>query len=398
MSHNKPLLFLSFLLLSIAAKAQIRFEKGYFIDNENVRTVCAIRNVDWESNPTAFRYKLPDSDEVMEASIREVQAFGIDNGYSYVRTLAKVDHSSTDVNQLSKGRNPDYQEELVFLKLLVSGETKLFLYRQAGVSQFYYQKSDGGFLPLVYKRYIDDNGQTATNFGFRQQLLNDLVCERISRLQIERTLYREGDLVRLFEQYNACKNPGGKPVGKPAGRQVFNVKITPGADINFLKTSSFTFTESGGRERTSAAFRVGAEVEYFAAFHKNKWSILVEPAFQMYQFPLRVNSVPVDLDFWTIELPMGIRHHFYLSEKTKIFVNALYSWKLKETAKKGDNASTDYRVIAKSGFAGGVGFAHGPLSLEARYYLNRNVYAYRARVDMEYSKLSLILGYRLFSK
>ncbi|MCF0074417.1 hypothetical protein LZD49_28290 [Dyadobacter sp. CY261] len=398
MPRNKLSPIIYFVFLSFCAKAQIRFEKGYFISNDNLKTVCAIRNVDWDNNPTSFRYQLPGSDEVLEGTIRDTRAFGIENGYTYVRALANVDHSSTNLNRLSTRRNPEWNEELVFLKILVDGEVKLLQYKRSETNQFYYQKTDSTYIPLIYKRYIDGNGEMATNFAFRQQLLNDLSCSGITQLQIERTNYRESDLTRFFERYNACKNPQKKAAASHARRDAFNIKITPGADLTLLSTFNFTFTDDGKRSGNVASFRIGVEGEYFAPLHKNKWSVLAEPAFQYYKLPLWIPGIKLDVNFWTIELPVGIRHHFYLSDKTKIFINALYAWTLKEYAMDKENVNTDYRVIAGSNFAGGAGFAHGPFSVEARYYLNRSLHAYRARIDLDYSKLSVILGYRLFSR
>ncbi|MBO9613055.1 MAG: hypothetical protein J7619_10195 [Dyadobacter sp.] len=398
MRPDKSLFFSLFICLSIGAKAQIRFEKGYFVNNDKVKTVCNIRNVDWDNNPSSFRYQLPGSDEVLDAALQDVSAFGIDGGNAYVRALVKVDQSSTDVSRLSNDRNPEWQEQLVFLKVLVEGEATLFQYKRNEVSQFYYQKGDSLYTPLVFKRYIDGNGQRAINFGFRQQLLNELSCEGITQLQIERTSYRESDLVSYFQRYNTCKRPGGQDGVKKVRRNIFNVKITPGVDMSQLSTSGFTRTRDGKNKGNTTGIRAGAEVEYFAPFHKNKWSIFVEPSFQAHKFPLRVTSTDVDMNFWTIEVPVGIRHHFYLSEKTKVFVNVFYSRKIKESAMVEKDDHTDYRVIANSGFGGGAGVAYGPFSLEARYYLKRALYAYRVRIDMEYSKATVILGYRLFKK
>jgi hypothetical protein len=386
------------MLWSIGVKAQIRFEKGYFVNNDNVKTVCSIRNVDWDNNPASFRYQLPGSNEVLEGTLQDCKAFGIDGGNAYVRAFVKVDQSSTDVSRLSNGRNPEWMEQLVFLKTLVEGEAKLLQYKQGEISQFYYQKADSLYTPLIFKRYIDGNGQRAINFGFRQQLLNEFSCEGITQLQIERTSYRESDLAAYFGRYNACKHPSGQGGVKRAQRNVFNVKITPGVDMSLLSTSQFTRTKDGKYEGSAAGVRVGAEVEYFAPFHKNKWSIFAEPSFQAHNFALRVVSTNVDADFWTIEVPVGIRHHFYLSEKTKIFVNVFYSRKIKEAAMAKEDDNTDYRVTANSGFGGGAGVAYGPFSLEARYYMQRSLYTYRIHIDMEYSKASLILGYRLFKK
>ncbi|SDF49598.1 hypothetical protein SAMN04487996_1115 [Dyadobacter soli] len=397
MPRNKPALILCFLLLSICAKAQIRFEKGYFISNDQVKTVCNIRNVDWDNNPSSFRYRLPGSDEVLEAALQDVSAFGIDGGNSYVRALVKVDDSSTDVNRLSNGRNPDWKEELVFLKVLVKGEATLLQYKRGEVTQFYYQKSDSLYTPLVFRRYIDGNGQTATNFGFRQQLLNDLACQGISQQDIERTNYRESDLTRFFEKFNSCKNPAA-PNTRSGSRDQFNLKITPGANLTMLTTSRFTTLQNDKRKGNYLFFRGGVEAEYIASFHRNKWSVFTEPAFQYHKMPLKVTGLDVDVNFWTIEVPVGVRHYFFLSDRTKIFVNALFGWTVTEKQFGKDADERKMEVISGSGFAAGAGIATGRFSAEARYYINRDIYSSYIRVDADFTKLSLILGYKLFEK
>ncbi|WP_166444575.1 hypothetical protein [Dyadobacter bucti] len=51
-----------------------------------------------------------------------------------------------------------------------------------------------------------------------------------------------------------------------------------------------------------------------------------------------------------------------------------------------------------SNAAFGAGFAAGKLSVEARYYLKRNVESSFMNIDADYTKFSLILGYTIFSR
>ena len=48
------LVALIFLLIAKCSFGQIRYENGYYIDNNNRRTECLIKNVDWGNNPKGF--------------------------------------------------------------------------------------------------------------------------------------------------------------------------------------------------------------------------------------------------------------------------------------------------------------------------------------------------------
>ena len=85
------------LLLPLGLRAQIRFEKGYFIDSQNLRTECEIRNVDWDDSPVSFRYRLPASDEAeISGLLHDIQYLGaatryelqLDNGQNFAVSQA----------------------------------------------------------------------------------------------------------------------------------------------------------------------------------------------------------------------------------------------------------------------------------------------------------------------
>ena len=58
------LLFLFTTIFTFNCYSQISFENGYFIDNNNQKINCLIKNLDWEKNPTEFKYKLSESSEL----------------------------------------------------------------------------------------------------------------------------------------------------------------------------------------------------------------------------------------------------------------------------------------------------------------------------------------------
>ena len=126
----KQLLTAFLLFFFSIVNAQITFEKGYFIDEKNIRTECYINNVDWMSNPTEFEYKLNLIDAPAKTnSIKTVKEFGIDNISKYKRFAGKIERSSTMLSSLTSNQYPEWKEEVLFLKLLVNGEASLYVYR-----------------------------------------------------------------------------------------------------------------------------------------------------------------------------------------------------------------------------------------------------------------------------
>ena len=61
------------LLVPFLVLGQINFESGYFINNDQDKVSCFIKNEDWLNNPTAFTYKLSENGNIQEATISEVK-------------------------------------------------------------------------------------------------------------------------------------------------------------------------------------------------------------------------------------------------------------------------------------------------------------------------------------
>lgn len=90
---KKKLTFALIFILSFNIYAQIKFEKGYFIDNNNFKTECLIQNLDWLNNPAKINYKLNESSEASEQSINTIKEFSV-NTTKYIRFSLNIDKSS----------------------------------------------------------------------------------------------------------------------------------------------------------------------------------------------------------------------------------------------------------------------------------------------------------------
>src|SRR5687767_8848230 len=91
--------------------AQITFEQGYFVDNDNNKIEGLIKNVDWKNNPTNFEYRKSEQSEAITINIAQAREFGINNIAKYVRANVKIDRSGHKLSELSWNRDPAWSEE-----------------------------------------------------------------------------------------------------------------------------------------------------------------------------------------------------------------------------------------------------------------------------------------------
>lgn len=195
----KKLLSTILLLSSLNCFSQIVFKKGYFINNENEKIDCLIKNKDWKDNPSEFEYKFTAESEPQIATIEGVSEFGMYNFSKYSRHNVYIDRSSIIMGQLSNVRKPELKEEVLLLKVLVEGEASVYSYVDGNLQRFFYLRdADLGVEPLIYKKYLDGSNNVVENAEYKQQLWNNLKCESIQRSSFKNLDYDRGDLVRFF--------------------------------------------------------------------------------------------------------------------------------------------------------------------------------------------------------
>ena len=274
---KNQLLFLLTIILSLNCYSQISFEKGYYIDNNDQRINCFIKNIDWKDNPTEFEYKLTENSEPLLATIKSAKEFGVDNISKYIRSTVDIDRSIDNVNSMvliSKQKNPEYQEEELFLKVLLEGNASLYLFAVSNSQKFFYSNDGSKIEQLIYKKYLDlETNRVSTNNGYRQQLWNDLKCPTFKISKVENLDYNKKELVRFFEAYNNCHNQESVSFEEKEKRDLFNLSIRPGLNSSSLSvvggltnTRNFDFDNELG-------LRFGIEAEIILPFNKNKWAI-----------------------------------------------------------------------------------------------------------------------------
>jgi hypothetical protein len=383
----------------------VTFENGYFINEDDQRIDCLIENLDWKNNPTEFKYKPVGNLEIKKADIHTIKEFGIDNVCKYIRAKVNIDRSGAGLNRFNSNKHPVFSEEQLFLKVLIEGEASLFFYDDGTLRRFFYRTKDSEVKQLIYKEYLTRDNMIAVNNSFRQQLLNDLKCQDITMRDLEDIKYTENSLERVIVKYNICTKSEYRDFKTKKSKDLFNLTIRPGLNISSLSGSYANTTLRDFDFDPSLRLRLGIEVEIILPFNNNKWALITEPTYQSFRSSKTMANRDISggtlvctVDYASIELPLGVRHYFFLRNESKIFLNAApvvdFSFNSSiQFARSNGSVLSSEEFESKVNMALGVGYKHKDrYSLEVRYLTSRQVLGY-SNWNSSYKTLSVIAGY-----
>jgi hypothetical protein len=411
---KKQLLFLLTTILSLSCYSQISFEKGYYIDNNDQKTNCLIKNIDSKDNPTEFEYKLSKNSESKKTTIKSIKEFGINNISKYVRSTVNIDRSSEKINNLSNDRKAILKEEELFLKVLVDGKATLYQYIDGRLKRFFYNKKNSNIEQLIFKSYKTPENNIGKNNKFRLQLKIDLKCPSFKKSKIQKVRYNKNDLVKFFTEYSNCYDSQSINFEPKQKRDLFNLTIRPrinSTSLSILNTDSST-RDNNFDNKTSFGF--GLEAEFILPLNKNKWAIAIEPTYQSYKAEKTTNVNDVSggiliasIDYNSIEIPISLRHYLFLNNNSKIFIDATYiidaSYVIDSKSQslirftRGDNSPLNSLLIStRPSLSFGIGYKQNDkYSLQMRYQV-REILSDYVYWSSKYKTLSIIFGYSLF--
>lgn len=312
-------------LLSFLTIGQNSFEPGYYIDNDGKRIDCLVENIEWLDNPSKFRIKASENSDVQTKSIDEVAEFGYGQFTKYRRFEVDIDRTPDNVRKLSDKREAVFNREVLFLKVLVEGKASLYYYEGEAIRRYFYQLDASKVQQLVYKKYRIRANEIGYNSQYRSQLLEDLNCD-VSVKSIEKVEYKTASLVDFFSNFNECKKAANKDYTLgPKKKGIFHLALKPG-----IVWSSPSATATAGGRRFSVdnhqSYRMGLALEYHLPFYGYKWALLFEPAYYSFSLETGVEGLfgvfdSAYVDFNAIEIPIGGRRYFNLSDNFQLYVN-----------------------------------------------------------------------------
>lgn len=400
---KKRFLVLLALLFIIKTYSQISFEKGYFINNSNEKIECLIKNIDWKNNPTKFKYKFLNDNTEQKITIKSVKSFEIYNQSRYERHSINIDKSSNEIKDLTIFKNPKYIEETLFLKVLLQGKANLYKLEEGNITKFFYNTENSKITQLIFKRYLNKDNKVANNNSFKQQLWNNLKCEKISSKSIKKLNYKKNDLVNLFEKYNECFSSKFENFEKRQKRDLFNLTLRPGINLTSASIENTGSSYKNTNFSDEIGLRFGIELELIMPFNKNKWSILLEPTYHYYKSEKETTRTTSSItqntviDFKSIELPFGVRHYIFLNDKSKLFIDASLVFDLITNSEVDFGNYNELEIKTRNNFTFGAGFKYKDKhSIQLKYSASKDLFANYLYWKSTYTSMSLIYGYTIF--
>lgn len=390
-------LYITLLTICISGvlSAQVTFEKGYIIDNSGKKIECLIKNLEWQYNPSEFIYKTNESSPEIKGVLTGVSEFGVFGSIKYVRAILEADLTSDKADRIGSDRAPSFTLDTLFLKVINEGEASLYKFENSDCRKFFFSINGSPVKQLIYKKYLADNYNIAENNLFRNQLWGEVRIDGSSESSLMSINYTERSLQSYFEKFNSSKgikNSTRKVVNE---RERFNFKLKPGATASSLTFLS-DINSIDKKIDQSPSFSLGAELEIFLPFNKNKWSFIVEPTYQY--FKGSSDNPKLSADVKSLDLPVGARFYMYLNKNSKLFITGLF---IPNFSVQLDSKVIVYAesldVSTTNSYAVGAGFSWKMLSAEIRYFTARNLVKDYVNWQAKYERVGIILGYRLYS-
>ncbi len=384
--------------MSIATYAQILYEKGYYISNNGERTEGLIRNKNWSDYPLDFLYKSTAAGQSVLLGIDSVSEFGVYDKLRFVRKKVKIDRSSDLFKELGHNREPDFFEEQLFLRILVDGKHRLYEYQFNNVERYFIESDNYPIEQLVYKQFLAKDMVIGTNRDFQKQLWKYLSCESVSMQELAQLNYFRKDLISVVTRFNECDKADYINLGEKAKYDYFNLTFKAGSNLSAFKvighyTSTYTIDFD-----YKATFQFGMEAEYILPFNKHKWALTAEPGYLYYVAEGQNMVFKASIDYKSIELPVGVRYHMYLSEKSDVYVNAVIAFNYPLKLDIDYNFPLQVEMKSSSNLGFGIGYKYNRRFLaEFRAMIPRHMPGELISFwYSEYRSFSFLIGYTIF--
>ncbi|MEA1898321.1 MAG: hypothetical protein U9N53_11750 [Bacteroidota bacterium] len=400
---KKLQIILLFSILSTCLFSQKDYKQAYFINNDNEKIDCYIKDMDVRDNPTGFEYIPRTKSESYTANISTVKVFQIGTTKKYIRFSGKIDRTSVSLDNVDDNRNPVWSDEVIFLKTLVEGEASLYVYREGNLVRYFYKSSSSKPIEqLVFKHYRVEALTMGSNKYYQQQLFNNIRIYEMDLKDYETIEYKESELIEYFLNYNNSKGVSSIRYKTLKDRESFNLKVVGG----FSLAAEFK-AENDVIDRELIfdpffSFTIGLEAEYILPFWKNRFSLFFNPAFVYFKgeeeitrvFLTIENTYLYEINYAAIDLPFGFRYYAFINNQSKAFIDLAFVTGLYLNSEITMDSSEYLNLQGANNFRLGAGYSIGKHSLSLNFDYNKDLLGDYPTWDSSYNRLTLMFKYQ----
>lgn len=404
----------SFLLfLNTSLLAQKDFLPGQ-ITKANGETIdVLVKMTGWKNNPYSIQYKLENEDKITLSTAEDIAAFEVFNKAKYISAKVAFDRSSDLLEQLSYVKEPLWENESLFMKVLLESELSLFLHKTNNTTRFYYQNGQSNPLePLVYKKY-QVNQRIKHNRSYRKQIQDNFTCgydiDGLRTLQ-----YKIKDLVKTFVSINECtgnevniiqseKLKGSTIWAFQTGFKFISGSMTRNSSATLVTTQSASTSDI--ESKTSLV--IGFEGEYMLPRSINKWSLFFGASYSGFNTEGRLDGVfspnspqsggPQTWDgmVHSITSNIGFRRHLHVNDNLRFLLSLAWAPGFRINLSSGMDVNGINPVVSEgSNFNAGFGIQKGLTTLETKYHTRRRVLKDSDLYDLNYQGFSILLSFK----
>lgn len=388
-------------LFSYTVLAQISFEPGYIIDRSGRRTDCQILYKDWLKNPRIVEFVTEGKNATQKLTTDDLLEFGVTGKCVFKSAKVSIDLSSNNASYAGTNREPEWKTMTIFLRVLVKGKASLFYYQDSQIRRFYYSLDEDTIIPLVNHPYVVEKESAKfllLNESFRQQLLTVLNCGGRDFAYFESLEYSVKSMVQFFIEYNKCNHSEFTEYGSPSkGR--FYLKITAGCNNSYFSAYNSHLSSKIILFDSKIIPSGGLEAEYLFPFLRNKWSLVIAPAFERFESTAKTSLYNYELIYQNVYLPFGLRYSLYLRKTPLRFY--FDTWfvpgfilDFNSELKYGNFASLE--IMDGSSYALGAGIEWNRFSFSYRFYGPIDILRYYSSWINRYNRISFSVGYRFY--
>ena len=133
-------------------------------------------------------------------------------------------------------------------------------------------------------------------------------------------------------------------------------------------------------------------------FGRNKWSFTLEPTYQQFHAESEALLCTTIVDYQSIASPLGVRYYSFLTDRSKLFLNAAVLVELPFPNSELDiRKARVLKIYNYFNYNFGLGFQFGNrISTEVSYRHNSKILRAHRFWHANFPAVSLIFGYSIF--